>query len=95
MAWTTTPMLIDLPRASERARGFGMNCSLSMAALPASRQGEGVRRVNEGWQAGMMSPRELPPLHNADDDLDNWGLSSPKPKIVVPPEGILLEDLFQ
>ena len=35
MAWVTTPTLIDLPPASERATGFGMNCSLAMAASTA------------------------------------------------------------
>ena len=35
MACVTTPTLIDLPPASERATGFGMNCSLAMAASTA------------------------------------------------------------
>ena len=35
MAWITTPTLMDLPPASDRATGFGMNCSLAMAASTA------------------------------------------------------------
>ena len=41
------------------------------ASLPASRHGEGIRRVEEGWQAGLASPRQLPPLQTQDTtDLD-------------------------
>src|SRR5512137_264741 len=35
MACVTTPTLIDLPPASDRATGLGMNCSLAIAASTA------------------------------------------------------------
>lgn len=40
------------------------------ASLPPSRHGEGIRRVDEGWRAGLASPRQLPPLV-IDDDVDS------------------------
>jgi hypothetical protein len=67
----------------------------ALSNLPLARHKEGLRRVDEGWQAGLANQRTLMPLTNDDDALDGWGLADPKPKIVVPPEGILLEDLFR
>ena len=66
----------------------------AIAVLPPSRHAEAIRRVDEGWRAGMANQRTLMPLC-ADDDLSDWGVAHQKPKLVVPPEGILLEDLLQ
>jgi hypothetical protein len=61
------------------------------ACLPPDRQEEAIRRVNEGWQAGLASPRELQPMTNAnaEDDKNDpfWADDEP--------ETMLFEDFIR